>query len=408
MALLGLGGLGVLVALIVFFLPPDVAFPNTPLPSPNGFDYALRATQAQQTDLAALDKVLQIKPKDTYDERQKIYVSHPQELQKWLSQNQAALQLLRQGLACEYREPPVRGVATVSPHYTGFRELGRTLTIESYVREAKGDKPGAARSALDGLKFGHQIPHGTPIIGALVGYAVQGVARRRLEQLLPHLDAKTCLMAAGEMESLHEKRVPFAEVLQEEKWNVASNLLTMLQGASGIGIQVAGTDTKTKKARFRPASKRRVMNDFLVYMDALSADAKKPYALSQPTPPPGDFMTNILVPVFLRGRWNTSKCETANQMLMTALALRAYQLKNGVYPATLSQLAPQFIKTVPPDGFGAGEPLRYKKQDANYRLWSIGSDKKDDGGQPCDNGKKTGRYLMQDKSQGDFVFGISR
>lgn len=406
--------LGVLLLAFVagafqFFAPPNVTIPNPVLPNPNGFDFAVRATQAQQSKTSDLDKLLNSQGgRLTSAEREQRYRAHPQEVEKWLAQNQPALQLLRKALAYEYREPPVRVVAGVSPHYGGFRELARTLAIESNARATKGDWPGATQSALDGLDFGHQIPRGTPLIGALVGYAVQAVSRRPIEEMLPSLDASTCRKAARRIEELHGNRVSFAEVLQEEKWNVAANLLPMLQSGGSIGIQVAGYDANTKKWRFRPVSRRRYMADFLKQMDALSASAQQPYARAPVVQPPGDFLTGTLWPVFLRGRFNVAKCETANTMLMVALALRAYHLEKGSYPNQLSQLTPDYIKAIPADGFGAGEALRYKKEGASYRLWSIGPDKTDDGGKPADNGKKTGRYLIEEHSRGDMVFGVSR
>jgi hypothetical protein len=406
---LGVVLLAFVVGVFQFFAPPNVTIPNPALPNPNGFDFAVRAMQAQQSKTSDLDTLLNPQGgRLTSAQREQSYRTNPQEVEKWLTQNQPALQLLRKGLAYEYREPPVRGVARVSPHYGGFRELARTLAVESNARAVKGDWPGAAQSALDGLHFGHQIPRGTTLIGALVGYAVQAISRRPIEEMLPSLDALTCRNAARKIEELHGSRVPFAEVLQEEKWNVAANLLPMLQGAGSIGIQVAGYDPVTKKARFRPVSRRRYMADFLRQMDALSAGAKQPYALAPTVAPPGDVLTGTLWPVFLRGRFNVAKCETANTMLMVALAVRAYRLEKGSYPDSLSQLTPDYIKAIPPDGFGAGEALRYKKEGANYRLWSIGPDKKDDGGKPADNGKTTGRYLIAEHSRGDMVFGVSR
>jgi hypothetical protein len=405
---LGVLLLAFVVGVFQFFAPPNVTIPNPALPNPNGFDFAVRASQALNGKPSGLNKTLHPDTAISYEERQHNYRAHPQEIEKWLAQNQAALQLLRQGLAYEYREPPVRGVARVSTHYTGFRELARTLVNESNARARKGDWPRASQSALDAMHFGHQIPRGASLIGALVGYAVQAISRRRLEEMLPQLDADTCRSAAREIEKLHSKRLPFAEVLQEEKWNVAANLLPMLQSPGSIGIQVAGYDPVTKKSRFRPVSRRRYMADFLRQMDALSASAKQPYAVAPKVEPPGDVLTGTLWPVFLHGRFNMAKCETSNTMLMVALALRACRLEKGSYPDSLSQLTPDYIKAIPPDGFGAGEALRYKKEGANYRLWSIGPDKKDDGGKPADNGKKTGRYLIAEHSQGDMVFGVSR
>ena len=64
------------------------------------------------------------------------------------------------------------------------------------------------------------------------------------------------------------------------------------------------------------------------------------------------------------------------------LALRAYRLEHGAYPATLAALTPAYLKQIPNDPFAASGPLHYKRQGSKYVLYSIGPDGKDDGGKP--------------------------
>ena len=71
---------------------------------------------------------------------------------------------------------------------------------------------------------------------------------------------------------------------------------------------------------------------------------------------------------------------------MTAVALEQFRAAhNNRYPASLSELTPKYLDAPLMDPFD-GQPLRYRKQDAGYVLYSIGPDLKDDGGKPM-NGK---------------------
>jgi len=68
-------------------------------------------------------------------------------------------------------------------------------------------------------------------------------------------------------------------------------------------------------------------------------------------------------------------------MAETAIALERYRLAKGNYPESLSSLSPQWVATVPNDPI-AHQPYHYSKDgDASFRLWSVGWNDHDDGGE---------------------------
>jgi type II secretory pathway pseudopilin PulG len=77
-----------------------------------------------------------------------------------------------------------------------------------------------------------------------------------------------------------------------------------------------------------------------------------------------------------------AKSQAQNALLVVALALRAYKLEHGSYPALLSQLVPDYLEQVPTDPFSLKKPLRYKLKEDAYVLYSIGPDGVDDSGSP--------------------------
>jgi len=81
-----------------------------------------------------------------------------------------------------------------------------------------------------------------------------------------------------------------------------------------------------------------------------------------------------------------ARCLANLRLAMTAVTLEQFRAShNNRYPAGLSELTPSYLNAVLTDPFD-GQPLRYRKQDAGYVLYSIGPDLKDDGGKPM-NGK---------------------
>ncbi len=68
---------------------------------------------------------------------------------------------------------------------------------------------------------------------------------------------------------------------------------------------------------------------------------------------------------------------------LTAIAIELYRRRNGAYPETLNPLVPELLPTLPVDRFD-GRPLRYRLTDDGPLLYSIGSDRIDDGGAPAE------------------------
>ncbi len=72
--------------------------------------------------------------------------------------------------------------------------------------------------------------------------------------------------------------------------------------------------------------------------------------------------------------------EAIRRLKLAAIAIEQHKRRHGRLPLTLEELVPAFLKTVPLDPMD-GMPLRYRLHlDGGFRLYSIGTDLKDDGG----------------------------
>jgi hypothetical protein len=77
--------------------------------------------------------------------------------------------------------------------------------------------------------------------------------------------------------------------------------------------------------------------------------------------------------------------ETARNAVITAIAIKRYELQHQHLPGTLEELMPVFLKTVPIDWMD-GKALRYHpKADGTFLLYSVGENGRDDGGNPSPN-----------------------
>jgi hypothetical protein len=80
--------------------------------------------------------------------------------------------------------------------------------------------------------------------------------------------------------------------------------------------------------------------------------------------------------------------EVARGLVVTAIALKRFQLQHGGYPASLDELVPAFLPRVPAD-FMDGKPFRYRlRPEGGFLLYSVGEDGEDNGGDATPVGGK--------------------
>ena len=71
--------------------------------------------------------------------------------------------------------------------------------------------------------------------------------------------------------------------------------------------------------------------------------------------------------------------QTTLDLAGLACALEKYRIETGSYPDELEMLVPKFVSKIPHD-IVTGEPLKYRRDGAEYLLYSVGWNGRDDGG----------------------------
>jgi hypothetical protein len=440
-------GLIGIAAFAMFLIPasayrdatPVVSVPTPKLPSPNAFDFYAKAGQIHANLVRATPKSYSVDPltdRESWQTSLQALPLPPSPVSRKPSKKsyptsakeawfRKALQALRQGFNSPYLAPPVRSYSTLVAYFSTYSDLARLLVIESHAKAERGNWAGASRSALDTLRIGHDVPRGAPFQGALVGYAINSLGTEAFAPIIPHLDAKSARAAATEIEKLHANRVTFAQSLQEEKWMNQAALVESFQApdwrssysqiaGNELGLCGFGPINWGLRIRLQYTQKQTIVDEYTRVMDARIAEARLPY----PSRRSSDFTPSPLHVEQLtpnpRTSWSAARNETRIFLLMTSLALRAFQAEHGQFPAQLSQLAPSYLKQIPTDPFGGGEPLHYRKSGNSYILYSVGPDSKDDGGKPIDDSPPGTQsspgalHSVHPESKGDMVAGINR
>lgn len=92
----------------------------------------------------------------------------------------------------------------------------------------------------------------------------------------------------------------------------------------------------------------------------------------------GEMMLAMKMPLFRRLDSAHALLELLRRMVPTVYALAAYRAEHGEYPESLDALTPDLLDAVPIDPFD-DQPLRYRKTENGYVLYSVGANMTDDG-----------------------------
>jgi hypothetical protein len=104
--------------------------------------------------------------------------------------------------------------------------------------------------------------------------------------------------------------------------------------------------------------------------------------------------------------WSTTlKRLTLNELALTAIAIKRYELRHGHVPGTLAELSPDILNDAPRD-FMDGDTLRYRaRPDGTFSLYSIGMDFRDDAGDDAAAASRDGQNRLSSPWDGkDWVW----
>ena len=111
-------------------------------------------------------------------------------------------------------------------------------------------------------------------------------------------------------------------------------------------------------------------------------------------------LTSTTVPPFMAQVARFARTQSGVDQALVACALERYRLAHRRYPDTLAELVPALADHLPVDLVN-GESLRYARVGDHYRLYSVGWDLKDDGGQIVLDAKNS---QTVDADRGDWVW----
>ena len=275
------------------------------LPSPNGYDNYLTAAN----NLIAANAETSATNFDA--------------MRRNIAENQEVLRQVRLGLGLRCEIPVVPFGNGLPNELSSLKGLSQVLRMEGDLALSEGRTHDAAKSYLDGIRFGQEVSHGV-LIYDLVGIAIEYNAITSLAKCKGKLSQADREFVLDRLSILATNREPFTAVSEREWTFMHLSQKTFWQSLAWPYLWY----------KVRPAFQK--------------AEDK--------------------------GLQNSARVE----LLRTDLALQRFKETNHGWPTTLTEL-----KLVPPptDPFRSDNALlSYVPKGKEYQLYSVGPDRKDDGG----------------------------
>ncbi len=304
------------------------------------------------------------------------------------------------------------------------RKAGRTLIARAMYRIGSGKSEQALQDLLACHRLARLVSQGPTPIEGLVAIEIEGMAIQG-DALLAH-EGKLTAEQAQRFAADLRKLAPMGKMIDRINWcerftyldavcYVARRGLTEVNKFDGWSLGGNPTfDRVVNRAgkvlidwnepmrmgnqwydRFvaalsKPSRKERdaAVAEFERDLKKLAAEAEDPRVLLRNIMSAGSVrgglgrqIGHVLIAALMIPRLANveNQAVTSQGMVQVVFALAAYRAKHGSYPADLAALVPKYLAAIPEDLFSGG-PLRYKRQDAGYVVYSVGLNRKDDGG----------------------------
>jgi len=345
------------------------------------------------------------------------------EITQLVAENQTAIDQTRKAMQLPYSFPLTgTSIATKNEYPAKFRTIARLFALDAKVKAGSESYAAAMDSALDAIALGELTQSHTTYFGGVMGASSVVIGERAAWEIIPKLSVAESAAAARRLEQIIAKHPPFNETMANERIVARNSIPVFLNAKDPVamlgdtGYEFVGNESDALK---RGIAELRRAGPAAALADVDAAASKTAHLNAGLWKVPSDdaapvgrygvtrFLFSLNVP---RIRFTIINGEAENRLLLTMLAIHAYEGDHGQLPDNLKQLAPAYIKAVPADVFAAGESLKYGIAGGKAIVYSIGPDGIDDSGDAIDNpGTKTdeARRTPAMDSTGDIVAGVN-
>lgn len=306
-------------------------------------------------------------------------------IEDFLTDNAKALQLLHQATTLSRARYPIdlsQGFNVLLPSLGDIRHGARLLTLQAHTHLGKKQTDQALQALLAIFSTADTLKDEPILISCLVKIACESLAYDTIEHLLNHtgLNSQQLSTLQSDLADIDNKTTLNRAFIGERC--LGQEIFTNPGGAAAGITPVAFNAMRiTGLLEIQNITYLDLLTDFIQaaqleypdnYHKALELEAQID-AL-----PFYQFIVRNFAPAFSRVFIIHTRSHTRILLVRTALAIEQFRLTHNRLPDALDELVPDFLTEVPRDPFAPdSQPLRYRRNDNGYTLYSIGEDQTD-------------------------------
>ncbi len=366
-------------------------------------------------------------PKEDWERLQRLAFSHGPErphpaeplapdllnpLEQYIRTNDKALESLHEASTiegCRYPMDLSNGLGTLMNHLPEVRKGMSLACLEAILRSEQGDPDGAVRAVKVAVHAANSLDSEPVPVSRMVRMSGLITAGAALERVLNRVE-----LTAEHVETLYQafsgldagsglRRALVGEramwyPLFDKPQTIDHRLFgrmpptAMLEAYNALGLTAREGSIYLDFAEERIRIAQLPVSQHLAALEAAQAR----YLRRRPA---------ILVSLAGDG-FSIMRSETLYvtrlEMVRVSLAVESYRRAQGGLPETLDQLVPKDLVAVPEDSYD-GMPMRYRRLDRGFIVYSVGDDHKDDGGK-----REPPRDSRASNETWDLVFEVRR
>lgn len=365
------------------------------------------------------------------------------DLARWLADNEAALEVVRQAAArpryylplVSFSDPPLL-LDCLFPNSAKLREVAKALCLRARLRCRQGRLSAAWDDVLTVHRLSRLVQQESLLISQLVAVAIDSLACDAGRRLATRgaADADQAQAALKDLQALPALRDIVDAIDRGERFFMCDATMMLSRGTVSLEGMSGGVAQKPSRMErvFANLDWNEVLRINNRWYDEMVRAMRMPRS-AQREQAMGELHRKLIesmkletagavrIVLYRLGGWPTRKLlsrQIANLLMAllmpaleravdihqrglmglevekTALALACHKARHGRWPARLDDLVGESIQKVPTDVF-TGQPLVYRIEGDGYVLYSVGINGRDDGGLNDD--------ASQDKSKPDDI-----
>jgi hypothetical protein len=273
------------------------------------------------------------------------------------------------------------------PELSQIRSCAKSLNLEALWAAENDDRERATIALMDLFLLGRWSGDDQFIIGSLVEIACSSLLMDSIERTLNRCGLEEQSLARLQTELIDmEKKPDMRRAFIGERVHLLDFVTAMKLGKLSPSALASGGQSALSAVPILPninVSKLLDMQkksiDALAVRDESALRSMKAVDSEIGTLPEYYYLARIAMSSLTRAVEFWLRDLGTNRALQAGLAAERCRIASGRWPASLEELVPTYLPAIPLDPFD-NRPIRYAQVREGIKVWSIGEDQKDNGG----------------------------